>query len=150
MPRNRPGALRATVASCVPASPPARVRGLSAAACLDVYRIEREAPSFVLYPGSTALALRRYRAFLHPFGGRPLYPRESMCPAPRCAIDDVRHARDVLGEALWFLPGRSRAALAGLLRPLDAEYRRRTLPDAFADPTRPWWHRRLGEDGRSG
>ncbi|MFF0390092.1 hypothetical protein ACFYS8_15615 [Kitasatospora sp. NPDC004615] len=148
MPRNRPGALRAAAVAFV--DPPPRIRGLSAAASLDVHRAECERPSFFLRPGATGLALRRYRAFLHPFGGRPLYPRESLCPScPGCAGDDVRHSRDVLGEVLLFLPGRSRAELGRLVRPLDAEFRRRTLPDPFAGERLGaglgWWHWRLGE-----
>ncbi|WP_282203995.1 hypothetical protein [Kitasatospora fiedleri] len=81
----------------------------------------------------------------HP-GGRRRYPRAaefSCCPG--CAHDDARHCRDVLAALLPHLPPRSRAELVRLLRPLDAEFRRRTLPDPFAPPDAPWWWRRLGD-----
>ncbi|RKE23120.1 hypothetical protein [Streptomyces sp. TLI_171] len=152
MPRNRPRALRART----PAprgwteTAPLRIHGLSPATSLEVHRVERHHPSFCVKAGATALALRRYRSFLRPFGGRPLYPRESWCSAcPGCnAVDDVRHSRDVLHEVLQHLPPRARAELARCVRPLDQELRRRTLPDPFAPGHRggdPWWYRRLAE-----
>ncbi|MGW5482765.1 serine hydrolase domain-containing protein [Streptomyces sp. NPDC004008] len=42
--------------------------------------------------------LRRYRAFPQPPGRRPLYPQDTECSCRGCSFDDVRHARDVLGE----------------------------------------------------
>ncbi|MFJ5231068.1 hypothetical protein ACIQBJ_14385 [Kitasatospora sp. NPDC088391] len=150
MPRNRPRALRARTPAPPRWSrtPPTRIRGLSAAASLDVHRVEREHPGFAVTAGSTAAALDRYRAFVRRFGDRPLYPRESWCGScPGCnAVDDVRHSRDALHEVLARLPPRSRAELARLVRPLDAEFRRRTLPDPFAGrPGEPWWYRRAAE-----
>ncbi|MFK0191750.1 hypothetical protein [Kitasatospora sp. NPDC090308] len=161
MPRNRPGALRATAPRATapratapratapsrrPEAPPPHVPGLSAAADRDVRRVEWQRPDRWVEPGATGEALRRYRAFLRAPGGRWRYPRAaefSCCPG--CARDDARHCRDVLAALLPHLPPRSRAELVRLLRPLDAEFRRRTLPDPFAPPDAPWWWRRLGD-----
>ncbi|MGA5817554.1 hypothetical protein ACPC54_06805 [Kitasatospora sp. NPDC094028] len=152
MPRKRPRALRAQQPAprVWAPTPPLRIPGLSLRASRDVHRVERLYPDFHLGPGATDQALRGYRAFLHPRSNRPLYPRDSECPScPGCAFDDVRHCRDVLDAALERLPPRARAELALLLRPLDTEYRRRTLPDPFADrrewTAHLWWHRRLAD-----
>ncbi|WP_369182701.1 hypothetical protein [Streptomyces sp. Y1] len=152
MPRRRPRALRAQEPAprVWAPTPPQPIPGLSLRASRDVRRVERLYPDFHIGLGATSQALHGYRAFLHPPGRRPLYPRESPCPScPGCAFDDVRHCRDVLDSVLERLPPRSRAELARLLLPLDAEYRRRTLPDPFADrrtwTAHLWWHRRLAE-----
>ncbi|MFG2874388.1 hypothetical protein ACGFYU_05145 [Streptomyces sp. NPDC048337] len=92
--------------------------------------------------------LRRYRAFLARPGGR-LRLTAAVCPAPGCALDDVAEVRDQLADAYRALPPEARRALGRVLKRLDAEFRRRTLPDPDApavDRTglpRPWWHRRL-------
>ncbi|MFD4658670.1 hypothetical protein ACFWP2_23920 [Kitasatospora sp. NPDC058444] len=131
-------------------APPPRIHGLSARASLAVHRIEARSDSWYLTSGATDRALRRFRAFLHPPGRRPLYPQESMVTScPGCAFDDVRHARDVLQEVLDRLPPRARAELARLVRPLDTALRDRTLPDPFAHRrqwrTEFWWYRRLAD-----
>lgn len=119
-----------------------------------MYRVERLSAGFYLHPGATDRALRRYREFLHPPGRRPLYPRESSCSCSGCSFEDVRHARDVLEEVLERLPGRARAELGRLVRPLDAVFLRRTLPDPFAHRrrwrTEFWWYRRLAEGSEWG
>ncbi|MFE2100614.1 hypothetical protein [Streptomyces sp. PTD9-10] len=149
MPRNRPGALRGAHRT-TPGSrvreepPPARIPGLSGRTSLAIHRAERLSPGRWFSPGATETALRRYRAFLHPPGRRPRYPRESYCAGcPGCALDDVREARDALAEILPLLPPRARAELQRTLTPLDHRYLRLTLPDPLATPTEPWWHRRL-------
>ncbi|MEU5536501.1 hypothetical protein [Streptomyces sp. NPDC020362] len=148
MPRNRPGALRSARSTPGPRvweePPPVRVPGLSARTSLAVHRAERLSPGFWYPRGATDTALRRYRAFLHPPGRRPRYPRASYCAAcPGCALDDVREARDALAEILPLLPPRARAELQRVLTPLDRRFLRRTLPDPLAGPAAPWWHRRL-------
>ncbi|MER7821329.1 hypothetical protein ABTX85_01940 [Streptomyces sp. NPDC096097] len=96
--------------------------------------------------------LRRYRAFLRRPGSR-LRLTYAGCPAPSCAIDDVAAVRDELADAYRTLPPVARRALGHVLRPLDREFRRRTVLDRDAATTdrsgdpRPWWHRRLYEDG---
>ncbi|WP_316520732.1 hypothetical protein [Kitasatospora brasiliensis] len=149
MPRKRPGAVRAehpTPRVWGP-TPPARIHGLSARAALAVLRTERLNPGYLIHPGDTDRALRRYREFLHPPGRRPLYPQEAECSCSGCSFDDVRHARDVLEEILPILPPRARAELVRVLRPLDAALLRRTLPDPFTHRrswrTEFWWYRRL-------
>ncbi|MFD0355881.1 hypothetical protein ACFVHW_19415 [Streptomyces sp. NPDC127110] len=150
MPRRRPGALRAEAPSprlWGPAPPP-RIHGLSAGTSLAVHRAERLSDDF-LYPGATARALRCYQEFLAVPGRRPLYPQEAECSCSGCAFDDVRHARDVLEEVSQELRPRARAELLRLLRPLDATFFRRTLPDPFTHRrTRRvdfWWYRRLAD-----
>ncbi|MCM2416210.1 hypothetical protein [Streptomyces sp. RKAG290] len=57
------------------------------------------------------------------------------------------NSRDILQEALCSLPQPSRAELRRVVAGLDAELRRRTLPDPHAYRRLPWhgewWHRRL-------
>ncbi|MET8624387.1 hypothetical protein ABZW30_11630 [Kitasatospora sp. NPDC004669] len=149
MPRKRPGALRAhpDPARRWETAPPVRIHGLSTSTSLAVHRYEQLDRSYYVFPGATERALRRYRQFLSPPGTRPRYPRALHCTCRGCSFDDVRHARDVLDEVLSVLPPGPRAELARLVRPLDAAYLRRTLPDPltrFSWPA-PWWYRRLGE-----
>ncbi|MFD5268764.1 hypothetical protein [Streptomyces sp. NPDC058335] len=149
MPRSRPGAVRALI----PPGPrtrttprPDRIPGLSPRTSLAIHRAEHDGTGYYLFPGGTARALRVYRAFLSPADRRPLYPRAAVCPAcPGCGLDDVREARDLLAETLSLLPPRPRSELARTVRSLDNHYRLRTLPDPGADPSTPWWHRRLAE-----
>ncbi|MFH8768610.1 MULTISPECIES: hypothetical protein [unclassified Streptomyces] len=151
MPRNRPGALRGAQRTTPgpriwEEPPPARIPGLSDRTSLAVHRAERLSPGLWFSRGVTETALRRYRAFLHPPGRRPRYPRESYCAAcPGCALDDVRRARDALAEILPLLPPRARAELRRAVTPLDRRYLLRTLPDPLAARTEPWWHRRLAK-----
>lgn len=151
MPRRRPRALRAEqpVSRVWGPTPPFRIHGLSARASLAVHRAEHLSDSFYIHPGATNRALRRYREFLHPPGRRPLYPRESYCSCTWCSFDDVRYARDVLEEVLERLPERARAELGRLVKPMDAVFLRRTLPDPFVHRrqwrTQFWWYRRLAE-----
>ncbi|MBR8742815.1 hypothetical protein [Nocardiopsis sp. MG754419] len=140
MPRKRPGALRASP----PSGPRAHIRGLSARTCHAVHQVEVRSREPSLFRGATVLALRAYARFPSP-RGRPLYPRPAPCPSPCCAFDDVRHARDVLNHVLHRLPPRPRAELGRLLEAWDARYLRSTLPDPFASPEAPWWHRRLAD-----
>ncbi|WKD36304.1 hypothetical protein [Streptomyces xanthophaeus] len=94
--------------------------------------------------------LRRYRAFLRSPGSR-LRLTAAVCPAPLCALDDVAAVRDELADAYRALPPGAGRALGRVLRPLDAEFRRRTVFDRDAPTTyrsgspRPWWHRRSYE-----
>jgi hypothetical protein len=126
MPRSRPTALHA---------------GISAYTARLVLAVERQG-DYYMFVGATDQALRRYRAFLSPPGRRPLYPEPAECSCRDCSFDDVRHARDVLESVLTQLPPPARRELGRLIAPLDAAYRRRTLPDPFARAG-PWWHRRL-------
>ncbi|WP_420081660.1 hypothetical protein ACN6AT_31445 [Streptomyces sp. JL4002] len=52
-------------------------------------------------------------------------------------------------EVLERLPDRARGELGRLVKPMDAVFQRRTLPDPFADRrpwrTEFWWYRRLVE-----
>ncbi|UUU34407.1 hypothetical protein JIX56_33730 [Streptomyces sp. CA-210063] len=153
MPRNRPGALRA--AQRLRDRPrnwdsPAgdRIHGLSAGTSLAVHRYEALSTDYYVFPGVTAVALRRYRAFLGPPGRRPRYPFLDDCSCRGCSLRDVRHARDMLGTALRNLPPRARAELGRLVASLDAVYLERTLPDPFVHVRRGWrphvwWYRRL-------
>lgn len=114
---------------------------------MAVHRAELLGDTYYIHPGATDRALRRYREFLHPPGGRPLYPQESYCSCTCCFFDDVRHAREVLEEVLERLPVRARAELGRLVNPLDAVFLRRTLPDPFTHRrqwrTQHWWYQRL-------
>ncbi|QEU96777.1 hypothetical protein CP970_42785 [Streptomyces kanamyceticus] len=116
--------------------------------------MERLSGDYYLYPGATDRALREYRAFLRPTGRRPLYPRVAQCSCRGCSFDDVRHARDVLDQVLRQLPPRPRAELVRRVRPLDAVYLERTLPDPFARQRQYradlWWRRRLASGAEGG
>ncbi|KAB2347060.1 hypothetical protein F8566_22555 [Actinomadura rudentiformis] len=65
-------------------------------------------------------------------------------PDPYCG--PIR-ARDRLQRELDHLPGRARSDLHRIVRRLDAEFRRRTLPDPDPDLDEwqpgAWWQRRL-------
>lgn len=155
MPRRRPRALRAEHISRRPLpdeSPVHRIHGLSRRATLVVRRVELLSDDYYLYPGATEKAIREYRAFLRPPGRRPLYPQNADCGCRGCSFDDVRHARDMLEKVLTRLPPRERAELRRLVRPLDAQYRRRTLPDPFVHRrkwcTEFWWYRCLTANAR--
>ncbi|MER7181186.1 hypothetical protein ABT404_17175 [Streptomyces hyaluromycini] len=116
--------------------------------------MERFSGDYYVYPGATDRALRRYRAFLQPPGRRPLYPQDAECSCRGCSFDDVRHARDVLGDVLRQLPPRPRAQLEGQVRALDVRYVERTLPDPFAADRQwrsdLWWRRRIADRREAG
>lgn len=111
-------------------------------------------------PGALRAALRQeerrlrdYRGFLRQ-PGNELRPVSSVCPScPGCQYDDVAAVRDALQDVLHVLPQWARTELCRLLAGLDAEFRRRTLPnpgsnrwtDWSGEPL-PWWHRRMYED----
>ncbi|BBG03997.1 hypothetical protein PSA01_47790 [Pseudonocardia saturnea] len=73
--------------------------------------------------------------------------RRSRRELSNASDDDVQHsgplARDVLDTAVRVLPRRSSRTLRALVRSPDEAIAAKTLPDPFADPARPWWHRRL-------
>lgn len=155
MPRKRPGALRAEQSLRVAWDlPPARIHGLSARTSIAIARVERLSDDYYVYPGATDRALRRYRAFLQPPGRRPLYPQDAECSCRGCSFDDVRHARDVLGEVLRQLPAWAHVELERRVRTLDARYVERTLPDPFAAHRQwrsdLWWRRRLAGGREAG
>ncbi|MFD3699197.1 hypothetical protein ACFWUZ_24195 [Streptomyces sp. NPDC058646] len=148
MPRRRPGALRAARGSSTGRRPPAwardlpRVDRLPPAASAEIHRT---VPGSHYLPGEL---LMRYRRFLRAPGGRLLLTH-AVCPAPGCELDDVAVVRSELAAAYRSLPPAARTALGRILRPLDDELRRRTVPDPDAPAAgrdgapRPWWHRRL-------
>ncbi|MEU3463994.1 hypothetical protein ABZ721_29085 [Streptomyces sp. NPDC006733] len=153
MPRRRPGALRAAN----PAPPvwgpgTARIPGLSERTCAEIERAEREHDDAWpglwdgLWEGAVEAALKNYRAFLRR-PGRYLDLCFPASPHPGSALVDVANARDILEEALHRLPPAARAELGRLVAGLDAELRRRTLPDPYAWRRRPWpgawWRGRL-------
>lgn len=155
MPRKRPGALRAEQSLRVASGlPPARINGLSARTSIAIGRVERVSDDYYVYPGATDRALRRYRAFLQPPGRRPLYPQDAECSCRGCSFDDVRHARDVLGEVLRQLPAWAHVELELRVRTLDTTYVERTLPDPFAAHRQwrsdLWWRRRLAGGREAG
>jgi len=160
MPRNRPSALRAgqPLRPVWSTSPPHRLRGLSLRTCIAIHRAERQirnsyGPNY-FFPGVTAAALRRYRAFLHSSGPHSSwYPEYAVIREGRYALNDVRHARDVLAAVANLLPPRPRGELRRLLTPLDAAFLQRTLPEPSIPGGRQrplgWWHRRLTPDDPS-
>ncbi|GAA4212946.1 hypothetical protein [Actinocatenispora rupis] len=85
-------------------------------------------------------ALLRYRQVLRR-PGRWVY-----LPQPDCPCCDVTYERDLLAEAIRTLPPRAAGALRRRVGEVDEELLRRSLPDPYADPGRPWWHRRLFAD----
>ncbi|MCZ4119916.1 hypothetical protein [Streptomyces sp. H39-S7] len=153
MPRRRPGALRAEH----PAPPvwgpwTDRIPGLSERTCAEIQRVEREHDDSWpglwdgLWDGAVEAALRNYRAFLRQ-PGRFLDLCFAVSPHPGSSLVDMANARDILREALHALPQPSRAELGRVVAGLDAELRRRTLPDPLAHRRLwwhgAWWHRRL-------
>jgi hypothetical protein len=160
MPRNRPGAIRAA-RRFEGGRPPewarelAPIDRLSLDTSAAIHLAEYGYHGYDVPPGGTAALLRRYRAFLRP-RGRNLRLVASECPAcPGCQYDDVAVVRDALQAVVCLLPSWAGAELRQLLTGLDAEFRRRTLPDPDPDrwtdwsgsPYR-WWHRRLYEGGQ--
>lgn len=159
MPRKRPGAIRA-VRRLEERRPPewayelGRIDRLSLDASAAVHLVESRGHGYEIQPGRTAQLLRSYRAFLRgPGSGLRLVA--SRCPScPGCQYEDVAVVRDGLQAVVCGVPPRTGIELRRLLARLDAEFRRRTLPDP--DPNRvtdwrgmpyPWWHRRLYEGG---
>lgn len=153
MPRRRPGALRAENPVPPVWSPwTCRIPGLSERTCAEIQRTEREhGDSWAglrdgLWDGAVEAALRHYRAFLRQ-PGRYLDLCFPVSPHPESSLVDVANARDVLQEALCSLPQPPRAELGRVVACLDAEFRRRTLPDPHAYRRLrwhgEWWHRRL-------
>ncbi|WP_328535283.1 hypothetical protein [Streptomyces sp. NBC_00344] len=125
-----------------------RIPGLSARTCAEIQRAEHDYddPVGALWNGAVEAALRNYRAFLRQ-PGRYLDLCFEVSPHPDSSLVNVANARDTLDEALRLLPLPARAELGRLLAPLDAELRRRTLPDPHAHRRfwrgRGWWHQRL-------
>ncbi|MFG2972625.1 hypothetical protein ACGFYY_06425 [Streptomyces sp. NPDC048331] len=151
MPRRRPGALRAARGTHAGRRSPAWARELPA---LD--RLSPAASAEVHWTAGARVhplgdLLHRYRAFLRSPGPRLRLTR-AVCPAPLCALDDIAAVRDELADAYRALPPGARRALGHVLRPLDAEFRRRTVFDRDAATTDrsgsplPRWHRRLYRD----
>ncbi|WP_327355359.1 hypothetical protein [Streptomyces sp. NBC_01304] len=148
MPRNRPGALRAT-APRVPlwTHEGGRIDRLSLPTSAAIRLAEHTGGvDHHVSPGNTARFLATYRRFLHTSGGR-LRLVASSCPAcPGCQYDDIAVVRDASQSTLLSLPLRPRTEFQLLLTALDLEFRRRTLPSLV--PVRgglAWWHRRLYE-----
>ncbi|MEV7596000.1 hypothetical protein AB0O91_01250 [Kitasatospora sp. NPDC089797] len=152
MPRKRPGAIRAARERRPPqwARELLPVDRLSRDTSAAIHLIEHGGHRYGIRPGRTAQLLAGYRTFLRQ-PGRRLLLVASECPAcPGCQYDDLAVARDTLELLAGSLPTAARAELRRLLAALDAEFRRRTLPDP--DPSHwldwsgdpyPWWHRRL-------
>ncbi|MFF1556539.1 hypothetical protein [Streptomyces sp. NPDC058279] len=153
MPRNRPGALRARRGPFDGRRPPAWTRELPpldrlspAASALIHHVLRGRAPDL-------AVRLALYRAFLDRPGGRLLLVRPTVPACPGCALDDIAAVRDELADLYRGLTPEARSALGRVLRTLDAEFRRRTLPDPAPVPVGrdrsgrplPWWRRRLYE-----
>ncbi|MFJ8014474.1 hypothetical protein [Streptomyces sp. NPDC096339] len=153
MPRKRPGALRAARGDFEGRRPSAWARELP-----PVDRLPPRASAEVHWAlrneaRDLASLLHLYRAFLRQPGNR-LRLVLSECPAcPGCARDDVAVVRDELADLRRVLPPGARRALGRLLRTLDDEFRRRTIPEHH--PLRhgldwrgrpyAWWHRRVYE-----
>ncbi|REH25966.1 hypothetical protein BCF44_1355 [Kutzneria buriramensis] len=105
-------------------------------------------------PDGTAEFLRRYRNFVHrPERNLRLVASEMPC-CPGCQYDDIAVVRDALQEVMRVLPRQARIELRQLLANLDAEFRRRTLPDPdpehwtdWSGTPDAWWHRRLYQGG---
>jgi hypothetical protein len=156
MPRRRPGAIRVahnedwrTRAWADDKPTIDRLSGKTSAAIHVVEETRGSAGYHSLRPGTTAQHLADYRAFLRQEGRLEL--TASLCPAcPGCWYEDIAEVRDALEAITEVLPSRARGELRRVLATLDAQYRRRTLPDL--DPARwrywdgtlkPWWHRRM-------
>lgn len=144
MPRRRPSALRAQQLRTH--SPRAHIRGLSSGTCHAIHLVERRSRHPSPSVGFTAKALNRYERFVASGSQGVLYPFGDDCLCPGCALEDVRRSRDLLEHVLWKLPKRAHTELKRRLAPLDELYLRRTLQNPFADPSQPWWHRRLSAD----
>lgn len=140
MPRSRPGALRGAHLNVGPVwsqGIPEPIRGLSSATSLAILRVEEMFGDYCVFVGSTHRALTRYREFTA--GRGPLYPMPTECSCCHCMLQDsVVHARDVLEQVLERLPVRARAELGRVVRLLDIEFERRTLPNPF--PWKPFWN----------
>ncbi|MEV7414489.1 hypothetical protein [Streptomyces sp. NPDC089919] len=136
MARKPPGALRAADrrrGGALPRPLPPLLPALSSLADLAVRRAERRC----LWPGATAEALAEYRDFIRRQpGGGMLELGSIYCPCCHPA-----EFRDRLALVLERLPAGPRRELAGLVAPLDEEFRRRTRHDPGARARGPWYAR---------
>ncbi|MEV0899301.1 hypothetical protein [Actinoplanes sp. NPDC049802] len=133
MARRSPGALRAARAT----QPDPHHRPIDGVS-------RRTDEAIARLPLAVADALSRYRAAVRaPGRWLRLSPDDSTCP--QCSVIDQR---DTIEEAMRMLPPPARRELSRVVAPLDAEFRRRTLPDpARATLTdwhaAAWWRRRV-------
>src|SRR5438067_10061682 len=140
MPRRRPGAVRA--------DQPSRDRiGQSSSLIRGAGRgpwakIDRVQARRVIWGILVTYPLHRYRSFLRQ-PGRWLYVQWTDSNV------DPQDARDELERVMTVLPPRTRAELRRIVAPLDAEFRRRTLPDPHAASNEwraaAWWRQRMYE-----
>lgn len=156
MPRRRPGAIRAERGTDGGRRPPAWAGELP-----PVDRVPPGAAAAAVHWAGAGRArdladlLSRYRSFLRRPGDRLLPVRSDVPACPGCARDDIAVVRDELADLHHALPLAARIALGRVLRALDAEFRRRTLPDPdppaagwtdWSGRPRAWWHRRIYAD----
>ncbi|GAA3045118.1 hypothetical protein GCM10017562_02970 [Streptomyces roseofulvus] len=114
-----------------------RVRGVSARTRAAIRRVEDQE----MWPNAVAKALSRLEwAFQQP--GR--YLNASETPSPGLEVED---ARDDLELAMRLLPLGARRDLGRLIKRIDEEYERRTLPEPnnTAWAVFGWWWTRARE-----
>jgi len=137
MPRKRPGIIRQSRAHRATWRTVPHVPRLPGSAQQDVSQIElwtaRNWARFGLWPGAVAEAFTGWSATARNPALRHFHP---------CGCCG-RSSRTILQEALDQLPSSSAAALAALIKPLDEQYRRRTLPNPLSTGDHPWWERRI-------
>jgi hypothetical protein len=137
MPRKRPGIIRQARAHRATWRTEPHVPGLPGLAQQEVSQIglwtARDWARSGLWPGAVAEAFTGWSATARNPARRQFHP---------CGCCG-RSSRTILQEALDQLPGPSAAALAALIKPLDEQYRNRTLPNPLITENRPWWERRI-------
>ena len=137
MPRKRPGIIRQARAHRATWRTEPHVPGLPGSAQQEVSQIElrtaQDWARFGLWPGAVAEAFTGWSATARNPALRQFHP---------CGCCG-RSSRAILQEALDQLPSTSAAALAALIKPLDEQYRNRTLPNPLITEDRPWWERRI-------
>ncbi len=138
MPRRRPAAIRAEL-PLHPRSPGPLWPSLSILP-LSIYRQVRAIEKKKLDKDAVERALGAWKQHAR---CAPYASPEFMMLEVGHTWADPPYTRDVIEEAVRALPPRAAGVLAAAVRPIDRMAFARTLPDPFADPGGPWWHRRL-------
>src|SRR5215831_7149347 len=101
------------------------VPGLSPGVIVAITAVEHG----LLRPGDVARAMRRWEASAR--DGYVSRPESNPCGVPGCSGPG---SRDLLEQAIRYLPRRAKPGLRRMVSAVDEVYLRQTMPDPLADP----------------